>query len=81
VDLNSLTFWFPIVAGKFNVPELKLKVIEQDGLAKCNCCLQQFHLINLFDPCPHCASYGDYQILQGREMLIKSFALDLASSK
>lgn len=74
VDIESLSFWFPVVAGKLNCPELQLQINEVDGRARCNSCNHDFILQNLYDPCPSCGTFGDYQIMQGREMLIKSFA-------
>ncbi|HRG62075.1 MAG TPA: hydrogenase maturation nickel metallochaperone HypA [Burkholderiales bacterium] len=76
VDVDSLTFWFPVVAEKMACGQVKLEVFEVDGLALCSKCNQQFLLTNLYDACPHCNAYGDYQILQGRELLVKSFSLN-----
>lgn len=75
VDVESLVFWFPVVAEKLVCGQIQLEVAEIEGLALCAKCNQQFTLINLYDACPHCQSYGDYQILQGRELLVKSFSL------
>lgn len=74
VDVESLRFWFPVVAGKLSCPQLQLKINEIDGRGHCNSCNHDFTLLNLYDPCPNCGAFGDYQIIQGREMLIKSFA-------
>ena len=73
VDLDSLCFWFPVVSGKLNCPELKLEVIETDGVAHCNHCQHDFTLVNLYDACPKCNTHGDFTITSGRELLIKSF--------
>jgi hydrogenase nickel incorporation protein HypA/HybF len=75
VDLESLIFWFPVVAEKLACRQIQLEVNEIDGLALCSKCNQQFTLTNLYDACPHCQSYAEYQILQGRELLVKSFSL------
>lgn len=76
VDLESLVFWFPVVAEKLACGQVQLEVTEIEGSALCTKCNQQFFLTNLYDACPHCKTYGDYQILQGRELLVKSFSLN-----
>lgn len=73
VDIESLRFWFPVVATKLNCSQLQLQINEIEGLAHCNKCNNDYNLLNLYDPCPHCGAFGEYRITQGREMLIKSF--------
>ncbi len=75
VDLNSLLFWFPVVAEKLNCKHIKLNVVEPLGIANCKNCTKDFELVNLYDQCPHCNSFGNYEIKQGRELLVKSFNL------
>lgn len=75
VDLESLLFWFPVVAEKLNCKHIKLVVAEPIGIANCKSCSNDFELINLYDQCPHCNTFGNYEILQGRELIVKSFSL------
>lgn len=75
VDLDSLLFWFPVVAGKLNSGHIKVNVIEPNGEAVCNSCGHDFILTNLYDPCPNCKEFANYKITQGRELLVKSFEL------
>ncbi len=75
VDIESLCFWFPVVANKLSGRELHLIVNSIQGVARCDKCLNEYELYSLYDPCPNCASFGNYKILQGRELLIKSYSL------
>lgn len=75
VDLESLCFWFPVVANKLAGKNLKLIVNQINGRAQCNQCSHEYELHHLYDPCPQCSVFGNYQILQGRELLIKSYSL------
>lgn len=76
VDVESLQFWFPVVAEKMNCTMLKLNLEQVDGLARCNQCTTSFNLLNLYDPCPNCGAFSDYVIEHGRELLVKSFSLN-----
>jgi hydrogenase nickel incorporation protein HypA/HybF len=73
VDVDSLCFWFPVVAAKLNCQHLKLELHEISGKAHCRHCDQDFELINLYDPCSNCNTHGEFDIVQGRELLVKSF--------
>lgn len=75
VDLDSLLFWFPVVTEKLLCPQIKLKVNNLDGKAICKQCQQEFNIINLYDPCPNCNAFGNYRIISGRELLVKSFEI------
>jgi hydrogenase nickel incorporation protein HypA/HybF len=75
VDVESLLFWYPVVAKKFNCSAI-LHVDEPDGLVVCNQCSNRFTLINFYDPCPKCGAFADYEIVQGKELLVKSFELN-----
>ena len=75
VDTQSLLFWFPVVAKKLSCEHVQLAITEPEGIALCNTCAQQFEIHNLYDACPHCYTFGNYEILHGRELMVKSFTL------
>lgn len=75
VDLQSLLFWFPVVLKKRCLHEIVIEVEEPIGKAICKSCNHTFEIINLYDPCPTCNTFGDYEITSGRELLVKSFEL------
>jgi hydrogenase nickel incorporation protein HypA/HybF len=74
VDIESLSFWFAVVSknAKGGQP-IKLAIQAVSGQAKCNKCMGLFHLITLYEPCPKCKECGNYTIISGQELLIKSY--------
>ncbi|AUR51172.1 hydrogenase maturation nickel metallochaperone HypA [Aquella oligotrophica] len=72
VDIDSLQFWFPVVAAKFQLADVKLKIDIIPARVICKSCNTEFHLQKLFDPCPVCSAYANYDFLSGRELLVKS---------
>ena len=75
VDIGSLSFWFPVVVKSKYVTQLKLDIHEIEPRAQCKNCLHEFGMLNLYEPCPQCGQFGDYVIIKGQELLIKSFCL------
>lgn len=75
VDIDSLCFWFPVVAKNMFCPQIKLLVNQIDGLAQCENCQHQFKLKNLATKCLQCNEFGHFTIIQGQELLVKSFRL------
>lgn len=75
VDIASLCFWFPVVAKDASAPEMKLRVNTIAGVAKCEKCMNEFSVINLYSPCPKCNEFGSYALIHGNELLIKSYVL------
>ena len=76
VDIDSLKFWFPMVANKLGMPQLELAVDIIPAMVNCLKCNENFHLVNLFDSCPNCGSYAEYKFNTGKELLIKSVLLN-----
>ena len=72
VDIDSLQFWFPVVAAKLQLADVKLNIDIIPARVICKSCNTEFHLQKLFDPCPICNSYANYDFLSGRELLVKS---------
>lgn len=75
VDITSLCFWFPVVAKDASSSNIKLRVNRIAGLAKCEKCMNEFSLVNLYTPCPKCNEFGNYALIQGKELLIKYYIL------
>lgn len=75
VDIASLCFWFPVVAKNAGYQDIKLTVSRIAGLVKCMNCLYEFNLSNLYEPCPNCNKFGNYNIIQGNELMVKSYSI------
>ena len=75
VDIGSLSFWFPVVIKNKYATPIKLDILEIESQARCRSCLREFRLLNLYEACPQCGEFGNYEIIQGRELLIKAFYL------
>ena len=69
VDTQSLCFWFPVVAKNMSCSHIKLTVDQVGGLALCKSCKCQFNLSNLYEQCPECHEFGNYDLIQGQELL------------
>ncbi len=73
VDVNSLNFWFPVVVkSKFNT-EITLRINQIEAIARCNNCFHQFKISDFYQPCTFCKEFGNYVLISGQQMLIKSF--------
>lgn len=72
VDIDSLQFWFPVVAAKLQLADVRLNIDIIQARVICKSCNAEFHLQKLFDPCPVCNTYANYDFLSGRELLVKS---------
>lgn len=75
VDIESLCFWFPVVVKNKINTEITLHVTQTDGVARCNNCSHQFMLNNLYEQCSVCKEFGNYTLVSGQQLLIKSFKL------
>lgn len=73
VDIPSLSFWFPVVAKKAEYPNVRLTVNKIAGFAKCGNCQHEFHINKLYSACPACKEFGDYSLIRGNELLVKSY--------
>ncbi len=51
---------------------MKTNIIRAEAF--CNSCKKQYHIDQLFDPCPFCDSF-DNSILSGKELKIKSLTV------
>jgi hydrogenase nickel incorporation protein HypA/HybF len=75
VEIMPLKFWFPVVATKMAVPQLQLEVITVRAQARCNSCNYQFWLKAYFQECPKCNSYANFQLIQGKELIVYSIIM------
>lgn len=71
VDVDSLTFWFPVVAQKSCLARANLVVQRVEGCAKCQDCQARYALPTLLTPCPVCNSY-QRAVIAGKELFIQS---------
>ena len=75
IDSHSLDFAWDVGVKNSVLEGAQRNVISVPGKAKCSGCDYEFEIKEIFDPCPKC---GDYliQVLQGKELLIKSMVLN-----
>lgn len=71
VDVESLSFWFPVAVKDTDIKDAKLRLEYQKGEAQCNNCSEIYGLSQLYQSCPKCESY-DKKILKGQELLVES---------
>jgi hydrogenase nickel incorporation protein HypA/HybF len=71
VDIESLSFWFNIVAKKQGFSNTTLEVVKQMGKAQCKSCQNIFVLSSLYDACCRCKSHKK-QILSGQDLSVIS---------
>jgi hydrogenase nickel incorporation protein HypA/HybF len=57
------------------IGKARKKIISIPGRAKCNECLKEFDVDDLFTACPGCGSF-DSKIIQGEELRIKSIIVE-----
>jgi hydrogenase nickel incorporation protein HypA/HybF len=53
----------------------EIKILRITGRGMCAECNKDFHITNLFDPCPDCGAFNP-EILSGKELRIKSINVD-----
>ena len=54
-----------------------LKVNKIQAIARCTACKSEFDINQVYDPCPKCDSLY-HEILNGKELQIKSLVVDVA---
>jgi len=75
VDNHALDFAWEVGVKDSVLQSAHRNIISIQGKARCTECDCEFEINNLFDPCPVCGEYL-VQILQGKELLIKSMILN-----
>lgn len=75
VEYDALKFALTAIKpnGVLKDTDITIKIIN--GKGSCNDCKHTFKIAQLFDSCPKCNSYF-INILQGKEMKIKSMVVD-----
>lgn len=53
----------------------EVKIIRIPGRGRCTECGMEFHLVNVFDPCPECGAFAP-NVISGKELRIKSINVD-----
>ncbi len=74
VDIESIRFWFPVVAKDTLLEKAQLEVKLKEGKALCLRCNYVYRLFKLYQACPNCESYEKH-ILSGQEMLVKNIEM------
>jgi len=75
VDSHALDFAWDAAVKNTVLQSAQRNVIHKEGLAKCIECDCEFHVKEIYDPCPLCGQHL-VQIIQGRELQIKSMILN-----
>jgi hydrogenase nickel incorporation protein HypA/HybF len=75
VDSHALDFAWDVGVKDTVLQSAQRNIISIPGKARCSNCDNEFDISQIFDPCPMC---GDHliQILQGKELQIKSMTLN-----
>lgn len=75
VDSRALDFAWDVAVKDTVLQSALRNIISIQGRARCFNCDNEFDISQIFDPCPTC---GDHliQILQGKELQIKSMTLN-----
>lgn len=75
VDNHALDFAWEVGVRDTVLQSAQRNIIHVPGKAKCSECDCEFEIKEIFDPCPICGEYL-IQVLQGRELQIKSMILN-----
>lgn len=72
---DSLEFCFDVITKGTELEEAKLIIEKIPVTAKCNKCVLEFSVENLFFLCPECGS-SDIKILTGTDMQVTEIEID-----
>jgi hydrogenase nickel incorporation protein HypA/HybF len=75
IDQHALDFAWDVAVKSSVLEYAQRNIISVPGRAKCVDCNLEFEMKEIFDPCPKCGEHLN-QIIQGRELLIKSLVLN-----
>jgi hydrogenase nickel incorporation protein HypA/HybF len=75
IDPHALDFAWDVAVRNTVLDNAERNIISVAGRAKCVSCNLEFEMKEIFDPCPVCGDHLN-QILQGKELLIKSMVLN-----
>jgi hydrogenase nickel incorporation protein HypA/HybF len=75
IDRDALDFAWDVGVKDSVLESAQRNIISVTGKALCVDCNLEFEMKELFDPCPRCGEHLN-QIIQGKELLIKSLVLN-----
>lgn len=79
IDLDALEFAMDVSVKGTMLAKAKRKYTSIPGVAKCHDCNKEFSIENYYETCPNCKSTR-YNIIKGKELLIRSLEIDTISS-
>jgi hydrogenase nickel incorporation protein HypA/HybF len=75
VDKHALDFAWDVAVKNTVLQTAERNIIRKEGLAKCLECDCEFHVKEIYEPCPLCGQHL-LHIVQGKEFQIKSMVLN-----
>lgn len=75
IELDALNFAFDCIKPKTMLKDAEIKINIIKAKSVCEDCKHEFETENVYTLCPECDSYKT-NILQGREMKVKSILVD-----
>lgn len=75
VNREALEFSLHIAMQHTFLEGAQVNIVEIGSLAVCRDCKSRFSPVSMYDPCPHCHSYG-VEFLRGRELRLKSLLVE-----
>jgi hydrogenase nickel incorporation protein HypA/HybF len=75
IDNHALDFAWDAAVKNTVLQTAQRNIIHKKGLAQCVECDAEFHMKEIFEPCPLCGQHL-LQIVQGKELQIKAMVLN-----
>ncbi len=75
VEPAALLFCFEAVSQNTLAENAHLSIAVITGVGSCNRCSKTFEYLQLYDPCPYCASYS-VEVVEGKQMKIKNLEVE-----
>lgn len=75
VVIEALEFAMKSATLNTKLEGSEIKLIDIEGVAKCNNCNNEYSIEQLYEICPNCQSYHS-EIIKGKELRVKSLLVD-----
>jgi hydrogenase nickel incorporation protein HypA/HybF len=75
IEIYALEAALEMAVTKTALENTKIIINQIQAKAKCNECLKEFAIMNIFDPCPQCGGFF-HKIISGNEMKVKSLLIE-----
>ncbi|MCF6170105.1 MAG: hydrogenase maturation nickel metallochaperone HypA [Bacteroidales bacterium] len=76
IEFEALETAMEMATRNTLLEKAEIKINKIKALAKCNDCLAEFEIENIFDSCPDCTGLF-HEILSGKELKVKSLVVDV----